>query len=267
MHSRRTSIFIVALALPTLAACVDAGRPLVILQAQVPDTGMGGCTVPNKRTALRLFQGVLDVALDRPRPYYLYPEISNRLPALSGMAGGSEPNRIDVVSLQVRIEPPPGLAVTWPAECPVSFDWANPLTLFPGDEAPGQVEALRACHAAKIRELFDAGKLDPNIATDVRFRVLVSVKGKHGGTQITSDPFEFPIRVCYGCLQTGFGDAQFAPFNFQNGKVAPCKQLMTNPYQGNVCNPAQDLGPVLCCSVDGTDKTIECPGIPRAVMP
>ncbi len=251
-----------------LSACVEQGTPLIIEQAQIPDhdaTG-GGCVVSNKRSDVHLFQGTLDVAMDRDRPYILYPLLLNSLPKM-GMEGAIEPNRVNITSVSVRIEGPPGLAIAWSADCPVSFDWAAPLVLFPGDEGPLKVEILRGCHARKIREQFQSGKLDSRISSDVRFRAVVRVQGRHGGTPITSDPFEFPIRVCYGCLQTGFTDPQFVQFNFQNNKFPQCKNLSTNPYPGNACNPAQDFGPLLCCSVDGTEQTLECPGIPRGMVP
>ena len=90
-------------------------------------------------------------------------------------------------------------------------------------------------------------------------------KGRHGGTDIHSDPFEFPIRVCYGCLQTGF-DGQYAAFSFALSppKVIACDNLTENPYKGNVCNPAQDTGPILCCAQDAKGERLVCPAIPGA---
>ncbi len=253
------------LGLPLLAqaTCVETGSPLVVLQAQIPETGMNSCDVPADRTVPGMPQGVLDVGLrDRARPYRLFPQILNSLAGLASAAGGAEPNRVDVTRVSVRVEPPPGLSIKWPADCPISFDWATPLTLFPGEESPVVVEALRACHAATIAQAFKDNKLDSNVATDIRFRVIVRAKGRHGGSEITSDPFEFPIRVCFGCLQTGFNDAQYSGFSVS---VLPaCSRLLANPYQGNPCNPAQDFGPVLCCARDN-DGGIECPGIPRAM--
>ena len=85
------------------------------------------------------------------------------------------------------------------------------------------------------------------------------MKGRHGGTQILSDPFEFPVRVCSGCLQTGFS----GPYSrWDYPAVPPCNALAHNPFTGNLCAPAQDFGPILCCARDEKGEDLQCPGVP-----
>jgi hypothetical protein len=88
----------------------------------------------------------------------------------------------------------------------------------------------------------------------------VRARGRHGDSEVLSEPFEFPIQVCYGCLQTGLtGD--FAQFNFP--QTPSCDLLGDHPYTGNPCGPAQDFGPLLCCALDPKAEALECPARPR----
>jgi hypothetical protein len=245
-------------------ACVDSGGSLIVVQTQDPVVTDKVCGPPMGRAGRRS-EGTLDVALDRDYAYFMYPLVSNLMPAIANKEADVEPNRVEVTGARVRIEPPPGVNVPWQETCPAEFDYAGRVTLKPGEEGSIPVEALRPCHARLLRELFSAGALDSRITEIVRFRVILRAKGRHGGSGIVSDPFEYPLRVCFGCLQTGFPDAEFAQFNFP--QVPNCSKLFVNPYTGNPCHPAQDKGPILCCARDGRPDALECPGLPRAPRP
>lgn len=248
-----------ALGATLLGGCVEANPGLVIVQAQAPVIKDNACEIPAERTNNRIGSGVFDVALDKHYPYELYPLIKNNLPDLTE---GLNPNRVTVTAYQVRIEPPPTINVAWRADCPAQFDHPTTVDLNSGDEKSDIAEVMRPCHSKLLRELFATGKLSTDLSEQIRFRVIVKAKGRHGGTTITSDPFEFPIRVCYGCLQVGYPDPAFVDFSFPT--VVSCNQLSQNPYVGNVCNPAQDFGPILCCARDAKETDIECPAVPRA---
>lgn len=245
-----------------LGSCmVESGSSIVIIQNQAPTVMGGGCVIPASRGDLRTGIGTFDVILDRSYPYFMYPLLESRLPSGLGV-NSADPNRVDIQSWEVRIEPPPSITVEWSAACPAQYDFPSPLVIMPGEAASSIVEAMRPCHSDLLRSLFQQGKLASSFSERVIFRLIIRAKGRHGGTAIKSDPFEFPVRVCYGCLQTGFGDPAFADFSFP--RVPPCRQLVTNPYQGNPCNAAQDFGPLLCCAKDVEGKDLECPGVPRA---
>lgn len=246
-----------------LASCVEHGSPLLIVQNQVPMIEERGCLIPGMRTEIRNAMGTLDVALDKSYPYFLYPLVQSRLAPMGG--AGIDPNRIDITTFQVRLEPPPTVDVAWSPACPARFDFPAPVLLDPGAEASSIVEVIRPCHADLLRQLFQQGRLSPDMSERILFRAVVRAKGRHGGTEIVSDPFEFPIRVCYGCLQTGFADPEFVEFNFP--RVPPCSKLAANPYLGNLCNPGQDRGPILCCARDPMGRDLECPAVPRVVAP
>jgi len=240
--------------------CVDANESLIVLQAQVPDSM---CAVSDEAgEGARMADGVLDVALDQAYGYELFPLVQSNLQPIAS-AGEIEPNRITVTSAQVKVVPPPGLDVQFGDDCSAEFDTLTSASLSPNSTRAVRVEALRACHARIFRSLFQSGKLSAATAEIVQVRAIVRIKGRHGGTDILSDPFQFPIRICYGCLQTGF-TGQYATFNFPN--VPACDRLAMNPFQGNPCpgRKAQDVGPILCCALDAKGERLQCPAVPSA---
>jgi hypothetical protein len=240
-------------------ACVDSGSALTILQNQTPliSSDNASCSIPGMQTETRGVQGTYDVALDQDYPYYLYPLLQNQLPALN--ASSVPPNRVNITSWEVKIEPPPGISVPWTDACPAEFDYPGPVLIDPGQQAASIIEVMRPCHNNLIRKLMESSKLPSTLSERVLFQVVVRAKGRHGGTEIKSDPFTYPIRVCYGCLQTGIELPAYAAFNFP--KVPPCKNLKANPYKGNPCNVAQDFGPVLCCAQDVQTLQLQCPAV------
>ena len=145
--------------------------------------------------------------------------------------------------------------------CPAQHSFPTPILIKTGQEGVLAVQVIQPCHVAAIRFLFLTGLLPADLNTEVRFRATIRVKGTLEGAPITSDEFPFSIRVCMGCLQVGFDSPGFEDFDYP---VLPvCDDLISNPYPGNPCNPAQDFGPILCCATSLSPDTIECPGRPR----
>jgi hypothetical protein len=246
-------------------SCTDANESLTVVAATVPTDD---CTLDEGgSTGKRLAEGILDVGLDKAYGYQLYPMLSNNLSPLA-TAGGLEPNRISVTGAEIEILPPAGVTMTWPQGCGATFEDYSTAMIMPGQKRVIGVAALSSCHAAVIREMFLTGKLNPSLTEEIKFRSKVRAKGTHGSTAIFSDPFEFPIRVCYGCLQTGFTGA-YAEFSYDISppKVLACENMSENPYLGNRCNRAQDFGPILCCAQDPKGEKLLCPGIAAAKNP
>jgi len=248
-----------------VSGCVDYGSSLTIIQNQAPMIEMDAksCIVPSTSSSLRNALGTFDVALDKSYPYYMYPLVSNGLASLKTM-GAPDANQVNINKFSVKIEAPPTVTVPWNPSCPAEFDFPSPLPLKPGEQASALVEAIRPCHYDLLHQMMAQGQLPPSFSERVIFRLIIRAVGRHGSTEIKSDPFEFPVRVCYGCLQTGYNTAAYADFNFP--KVPACSRLAEpNPFPGNPCNPAQDLGPLLCCALDADGKQLECPGIARGI--
>jgi hypothetical protein len=259
-----TTVAFAGLVAVLATACTDDGS-LLILQAQALEVGCKlPVTLPGS-TSMNppLEHGRLDVALDRDYPYMLYPLVFNSLPKI-GDKLDVEPNHVNVVGARVRIEAPPGVFVPWRADCPQEFDHPSLASLDPGTQGTLAVEAMRSCHAGIFRDMFRARLLNSSLSEIIFFRAVVRARGRHGNGEILSAPFEFPIQVCYGCLQTGFS-GDFAQFNFP--AVPACDKLGSHPYTGNPCNPAQDTGPLLCCAADADVTKLECPARPRLTTP
>jgi hypothetical protein len=99
-----------------------------------------------------------------------------------------------------------------------------------------------------------SGSIDPLGAVNVAFEVLpasvattpgefsahVTVFGTLGGSRIDGQPFDYPIRVCTGCVVRS---------------IAAACPVTGMPVTGNPCNAFQD-GPVDCCMNSGT---LVCP--------
>jgi hypothetical protein len=257
-------VLALAATMAATATCTDANESLIILQAQRPDQD---CLITDGlQGSVRHDRGTLDVALDKPYGYELFPLVSNNLLPIAA-ENEIEPNRVAVTGAQIKILPPPGVNVSFSEACAAEFDSISNAQLGPGDTRALGVEVLRNCHAALIKDLFMSGRLNTSTAEKIDFRAVVRIKGRHGGTQILSDPFEFPIRVCYGCLQTGFA-GPFSAFNFPQ-PVPSCDKLTSNPYQGNPCPGliAQDIGPVLCCARNNDPNNLQCPAAPTVTTP
>ena len=116
-------------------------------------------------------------------------------------------------------------------------------------------QVISPCQATVIHDLFVAGTLPPDLGQLVMFTIEMRVVGQlSSGGEIDSDKFRFSVRTCIGCLQTGFQDV--AQYDFPARPT--CSALTTpNLNKGNPCNPAQDRGPLLCCT--GTGNAIVCP--------
>jgi hypothetical protein len=255
----------VAALLSAVACTIDDGpQAIAVVQAQIPTISESGCTVPAQKSDLRMTRGVLDLALDKDYPYILYPLITNQLGKRGGTTPVEELNNLIVSGFHVRIDPPAGAApIPWPANCPGEFDYQEEtLTLEPTGDAATSVELIRSCNARVIREQFLSGAIgyDPSVNAEVIVRVTIWVKARSGSDDLESAPFTFPVRVCMGCLQTGYLEAEFARFNYP--RVAACSDLIANPFMGNLCNPGQDVT-ILCCAPDLSDPgKVQCPGLP-----
>jgi len=79
----------------------------------------------------------------------------------------------------------------------------------------------------------------PSLTLNLRVQALGTT---NTGTSMTSDPFNYPLDVCDGCLAASVG---------------PCPLPAAPVNTGNACNPAQDEA-VDCCTDNGV---LVCPAI------
>jgi hypothetical protein len=246
---------LVFIAVTLAGGCVEDAGIVVILKNQIPefDSQSGRCEISAAGGDISRNEGILDLAVSDAPNYFVYPVVQSRLPALA-VEGRAEPNMITLTHLRVTIQPPPGFPFTW-SGCGNSSDPSFGIALPPGATGSAAVEAILPCQAKQILEQFKPGGLNPDLTERVYFSLEMRAFGtRSSGDEIKSDPFRVPVRVCVGCLQTGFSDlAQYNYPALPMCGVAP----RPNPHKGNPCNLDQDIGPVLCC-LDNNGKAI-CP--------
>jgi hypothetical protein len=237
--------------------CIDNSGLLVILQNQMPliDDTAHMCTAGSTASASPVGSGVLDLQAGAVPAYFAYPLVQSTLPPRAAQPGAVEPNTVYVDGVRGTLVPPPGLTVDWPAECPATFFWPSTAALLPGTALGITAQVIRPCQAQAILARFASGELPSDLAQQVLFTIEMRVVGRvTSGSEITSDAFRFSVRMCIGCLQTGFSD--IAQFNFP--ARPPCGVApKPNAYHGNPCNLSQDYGPLLCCT--GDMNQVVCP--------
>lgn len=231
----------------TALACAQPPGSLVIVQNQLPvyDSDRRSCAVPTDSAPGILSSGKFDVLLDKAYPYWIYPLIASRLPSLMTM-GGVERNAIMLRAVRVNVKAPAGIDPGWDDRCPGTFDWLASAAIDPLASTSVAVQGFQECHATRIRQLIMAGVIPADLSQPVYFTLDLTAVADRSGSQLLSDVFPFPVRVCAGCLQEMYPltpDCTAAP--------------KPNPSPGNPCNIAQDGPNVLCC-VDPSGALI-CP--------
>ncbi|HSY37942.1 MAG TPA: hypothetical protein VLA79_00400, partial [Polyangia bacterium] len=218
------------------AACGRVPGQFEILNDQVPSSAGGGCTVPVS-AAVYEGEGRLDLSIVRSNAdsaYLFFPLIENNLPG--GKNGAQDPNQIQLSGFNIDITP---LSGTSPATNTVlaGNGMAHFRTPWSGGLASGggQLSAIvDAFPVALAQQLFTQGGVgnDPSATLNLSIQAIGTTTF---GTEMQSDPFNFPLEVCVGCLVA-------------NVEACPFASAPANP--GNACNPAQDDF-VDCCTQDG----------------
>jgi hypothetical protein len=240
-----------------LAACGRVPGQFEIVQNQVP---LDDCSVDTNASIYR-GDGTLDLSLVQAgarAAYMVYPLVRNNLPGATG--SGPDGNQIDVNSFAVDIGPssfgalPPNVAALFEtldraprnsadyALLHYSIPWAASIGSGGGLLA-SRVAAFPIALAARIAATGDVGVSRTSMVVNVRVRVF----GSTSTQDLESDPLDFPVYVCSGCL---VANVLTCPFT-----VEP-----SNP--GNPCNVSQD-NYVDCCSLN---NELICPPIVAGVQ-
>lgn len=230
----------------TMLSCANPTSALVIVQNQQPSVDdSGSCVVSSDSSETARSDGRYDVDLDQAYPYYVYPLIQNRLPSIK-TAGGIERNAVGLRGVQITVQAPSGVDAGWDARCPATFESPATAVLDPGQGRAVRVAGMLTCHGQRLRDLIAAGAIPATTDQPVYFTLHLTAIADRAGSEQRSDPFPFQVQVCAGCLQSMY------PL------VPTCADApKPNPFPGNACNIAQDVGPVLCCKDQG-DRLI-CP--------
>jgi hypothetical protein len=221
-----------------VAACGRIPGQFVILNDQIPLTG---CLIP---TDVGVYQGTGEVDLEIVRQgdqsaYFVFPLLENNLAASTG---GVDANQITLTGFNVDISAISGagpltanVLATNPGLTHYQVPWSGSVGSG-GSKVSAAVNALPVGLAALLLGTQEID-LSPTLNLDLR----VSALGHTPTQDIESDPLDFPITVCAGCL-------------IANIQPCPYTSMLSNP--GNPCNAAQDE--LVDCCISGAD--LICPG-------
>jgi hypothetical protein len=228
-----------------LVACGRVPGQFEIVNNQVPTSS---CSIP-VNDSIYQGEGTLDAKLVRSgagSAYFVFPLLKNNLAGAG--AGEVDSNKIVLTSFAVDISvlmgPP---AVTSLVDMlnadPTLSALLHYRTPWSGSLASGGGE-LSAAVAAFPVEL--AGRMLGTQGLSVQRSTLVNLRIRSFGhtttRDIESDPFDYPVEVCDGCLIAS---------------TQPCPFATKPANAGNPCNVAQDY-PVDCCTA-GND--LICPAV------
>jgi hypothetical protein len=245
-YVHRRPLALAAILCPALAFAFGCGRvpgQFEILNDQIPTPGT--CTVPVDPTAYQ-GQGLLDVSIVRSEfqtAYFFFPLIENNLPRPTG---DLDSNQIQITGFDVDIATVG--AVSDSAAAVFASSTASPYlhyqTTWSGgvSSGGGQISAMvKAFPVPLAQQLLAAGNLDasPSLTVNLKIQALGST---NTGRSMQSDPFNFPVSICAGCLAANLG---------------PCPLAATPANAGNACNAAQDQA-VDCCTLNGA---LICPAV------
>lgn len=239
--------FAVSAVVLAVAACGRVPGQFEILNNQIPQPG---CVIGVDETVYR-GEGTVDLSIvrdDARAAYLVFPLMKNNLPAPA--AGDIDNNSIVLSSFAVDISaigaPPPQTAALFSAlEAGADPNMPRALLHFQqpwsGSIASGggllsaAVAALPVDLARRIAATNEVGGA-PSLVLNLRIRAF----GKTTSQNMESDPFDYPVALCSGCLV---------------GSVQTCPLTAKPANPGNACNAAQDET-VDCCRDNGA---LVCP--------
>jgi hypothetical protein len=248
-HSGPWATFALSTVVLALGGCGRVPGQFEILNDQVPQPG---CVIGTDQMIYQ-GEGVMDISLVQTGArsgYVVFPLMKNNLPA--AVTGEIDTNLIVLSSFAVDISligsAPPQTAALFAAlesgNDPTDGrnllhfrePWSGSIQSG-GGLLPAGVDAFPVELAHRISATGEIG-LSPSLMANLKIRAF----GKTATQDMESDPFDFPISICSGCLVA-------------NVQACPYASKPTNT--GNVCNVAQD-DPVDCCTLNGS---LICPPV------
>jgi hypothetical protein len=236
-------------------ACGRVPGQFEILQNQVPQNG---CVIDTSETLYR-GDGTMDISLIQPGSesgYVAFPLIKNNLAGAAG--GGPDTNAIDIHSFAVDLSASKYGAL--PANVQALFNnleasghgsadyallhYSVPWSAHVGSAGGVVATAVGAFPlelAARVAATGDVGVSRTSMIVNARIRAF----GSTSTQDLESDPLDFPIYVCAGCLVAN---------------VAACPYSVAPANTGNPCNVSQDDF-VDCCTSNGS---LICPPLVSA---
>ncbi|MDB4981170.1 MAG: hypothetical protein JWM82_1922 [Myxococcales bacterium] len=249
-----------ALASATALLMLGCGQPpdqFIIIQNQVPSSG---CVIPTTLGSDYRATGIIDVSLvasDANVGYAIFPLLENNLPAPSGGQQG-DPNRIALSSYQIDVgvmeDAPDSIKTMFGVFQTSGVNGSPDQKIRYSEPTSGSVASgggmtssgVNGINGDLARFIRNTGLLQQG-AAPFHLSSTIRAVGRTVTRSVTSDPFQFPILVCDGCLIA----------NAVDRKVPVCPALSA-PNTGNFCNVAQDQL-VDCCTTNGGQLVCPAP--------
>jgi len=221
------------LSLAVLAsACTDAGRPLVIIQNQVPEAG---CVVPG--SANNDYRGIGFVDVNSPGGYLFFPLVQN---VATGARNDISRHVVSLRGADVSLEFQEGvLGATIPENISrdLKLTHLTSGTVGPDGDTTGLAFVIITQSMLKsIRD--DLQVLETDGTNFFTIIATVTVFGEMDGGTVESEEFVYPVQVCDGCLKQNLGACEALPAGFVAAQGFECTGLL------------QDR-PVDCCTTAG----------------
>jgi hypothetical protein len=215
------------------SACADSGASVVILHNQVPGAG---CVIGDDPNAPYRGRGLIDTA--ETSGYLFTPVVQSRAQEIKGDPGA---RLIQLQGAEVELETQPGLLAS-------TRPWPKFTSRFSGSVSPGGTSGLAftVLNKEHLADLAATGLLSPVQRATVIAHIVVF--GVMDDQDVESEPFQYPIEVCAGCLAYDRGPCSALPSGFKG-------------LTGGQCNLLQDEA-VDCCSTDAGDYL--CPAVTPA---
>lgn len=185
----------IGLSLMVAPACVDNDQSIYIRQVMFPPQQQGegqGCVYQADQSQPGLFDGVLDLALTDS--YQAVLLVGNQMiQRADNLNTRAEPNKAHIDGAVVRVTDADGNDIR---------EFTSPASGF-ADAANGAVANFGLCSVTLI-DTATIAAISSKVRTDNNgVLVLANIKvfgETTGGVDLESGEFQFPIRVCRGCL-------------------------------------------------------------------
>ena len=226
-HRQLLSSLCAATLVAGFAACAQDGGDKTILITNNVAAPLDTCVLTVSEAGPFRSSGVVDAAFGEA--YFLLPQIEN----LTTSNGGTlTANRTFFAEGFRVVLTSPGPATQAAIGSLGTYSIPKAFTVAP--DGGGFIASLRLLEPKLIEAI------RPTIPLDKRALVIASVEliGKVGGSQVTSNKFDYPIEFCVGCLIRSLG------------ACAALDPAFTITLKGNACNPGQD-NVVQCCQEPG----------------
>jgi len=229
-HMRLLNTFPVLASIFCLVSCEDNQTSLFIRQVQANEAPQ--CTVSSDVSSKALAQGVLDVGLQKV--YFAMLLVGGQLKDVGNNdLNRTEANRISIDTAEVTVKSTGGEVLS---------KYSVPVNGFV-DPAAGSTFSTGVVGARILdfaaSDFAASANITETLAEKGGFYTVVSrvqLFGQTlGGTRVTSNFFDFPVQVCYGCL------VAYAPGTVSSDVSGlNCAAASDAPISGGACNVGQD---------------------------